>query len=182
MEQLFLIKQAKRGDTAAFTELYRGIYKKLYQYALYTLHNPQDAEDAVSETVLDAFKGIKKLKKEEAFDTWIFRILHAKCNHKIKEYYHDRNVVEFDSYVQNGGSEPEVVTRESLENLFSSRVDLERAMQNLAPLDREIITLHVICGYSSREISQMLELNDNTIRTRESRALKRMRSLVKEVI
>ena len=48
MDERLLVKRAKRGDTAAFAELYGPIYKRLYQFALYTLGNTQDAEDVVS--------------------------------------------------------------------------------------------------------------------------------------
>lgn len=67
MEEKLLVKRAKRGDAGAFAELYGRIYKKLYAFALYTLKNPQDAEDAVSAAVTDAFAQIKNLKKDEAF-------------------------------------------------------------------------------------------------------------------
>ena len=47
MDERLLVKRAKRGDTAAFAELYGTIYKRLYRFALYTLGNTQDAEDVV---------------------------------------------------------------------------------------------------------------------------------------
>ena len=46
-----LIRRAKRGDVKAFSELYSRIYVELYKFALYTLKHPQEAEDAVSDTV-----------------------------------------------------------------------------------------------------------------------------------
>ena len=75
MDEKFLVKLAKQGDVDAFGKLYEGVYKKLYRYAVYALHNEQDAQDAVSETVIDAFSSIRKLKSEEAFEGWIFKIL-----------------------------------------------------------------------------------------------------------
>ena len=66
MDERLLVKRAKRGDTAAFAELYGTIYKRLYQFALYTLGNTQDAEDVVSAAVMEAFENIGKLRKEDA--------------------------------------------------------------------------------------------------------------------
>lgn len=77
------IKKAKSGDTEAFAELYRSIYADLYRFALYTLKNPADAEDAVSETVMDAFTSIRKLRSETAFKAWIFKILSVKCKQRF---------------------------------------------------------------------------------------------------
>ncbi len=67
MDERLLVKRAKRGDTAAFAELYGTIYKRLYQFALYTLGNTQDAEDVVSAAVMEAFENIGKLRKERCF-------------------------------------------------------------------------------------------------------------------
>ena len=78
-QNLQQIKMAKSGDADAFAELYREIYLDLYRFALYTLRSPADAEDAVSETVIDAFTSIQKLRSEESFKAWIFKILSAKC-------------------------------------------------------------------------------------------------------
>lgn len=66
-----LVWRARQGDAKAFAELYRGIYQDLYRFALYTLKHSQDAEDAVGDAVMDAWKGIRKLKNEEAFRSWI---------------------------------------------------------------------------------------------------------------
>ena len=95
MDERLLVKRAKRGDTAAFAELYGTIYKRLYQFALYTLGNTQDAEDVVSDTVMDAYAGIKGLKKEESFRAWIFRILSNKCRRKLKEYVNKTTAVSY---------------------------------------------------------------------------------------
>ena len=67
-----LIRRARRGDIQAFGVLYGRIYKELYRFALYTMRHKQDAEDVVSETVVAAYEGIDRLKKEESFRSWIF--------------------------------------------------------------------------------------------------------------
>lgn len=54
-----LAARARAGDAEAFAELYRQVYQDLYRFALYTLKNPQDAEDAVGDAVADAFASIK---------------------------------------------------------------------------------------------------------------------------
>ena len=75
-----LVLRAKRtGDVHAFAGLYAQIYKDLYRFAVCTLQNLHDAEDAVSETVLDAFAQIGSLRKPESFKSWMFAILSVKC-------------------------------------------------------------------------------------------------------
>ena len=50
------------GRAELFTELYSGVYKELYRFALGYLGNREDAEDAVQDTAVEAFKGMEKLK------------------------------------------------------------------------------------------------------------------------
>ena len=89
--ELVLIRKAQRGDVKAFSELYARIYRELYRFALYTMKHPQDAEDAVSETVIAAYENIHKLKNEESFRSCMFTFLLnrirsiLKTVHKMKE-------------------------------------------------------------------------------------------------
>ena len=109
-----LVRRAKRGDVDAFAELYAGIYKDMYRFALYTLRNTSDAEDAVSDAVTDAFASIRKLRSEEAFKSWIFRILSNKCKDKLREYAGKNETgMEGTTYGQDGYGIP-VLTYEEL--------------------------------------------------------------------
>ena len=47
-----------------FAAYYEKVYRELYYFALHTLKNPQDAEDAVSEAVADAFATVEKLREQ----------------------------------------------------------------------------------------------------------------------
>ena len=155
-------KKAKSGDTGAFAELYRTIYADLYRFALYTLKNPADAEDAVSETVMDAFSSIRKLRSEDSFRPWIFKILSVKCKRRFLEY----------------SSQPDELTADipdgnSIHDLAEG-IDLRTQFFRLKNEERLIISMHVFAGYSSREIAGILHMNANTVRSKESRALKKL--------
>ena len=56
-------------------ELYQAVYQDLYRLAYYYLGNAADAEDAVQEAALSAYENFRKLKNQEAFRPWIFKIL-----------------------------------------------------------------------------------------------------------
>ena len=70
-----LVKRAKSGDKDAFAKLYTAYKDKLYRYAYFKLGDPDDALDAVSECITQAYWGISSLKSEKAFSGWIFKIL-----------------------------------------------------------------------------------------------------------
>lgn len=156
------VKKAKRGDAAAFAGLYQQIYADLYRFALYTLKNKTDAEDAVSETVVDAFASIGKLRQPEAFKGWMFRILYNKCKDKLREY------------VKKDVELPEDYREVPAEEKIEDGAVMRALFFELGEEDRMIISMHLFAGYTSKEIAKLLGLNENTVRSKESRALKKL--------
>ncbi len=147
-----------------FTEKYKEIYRDLYRFALYTLKHPQDAEDVVSETVLDAWRTLHLLREEEAFRAWMFRILANKCKKKLK------------SYITSQLSLPEDIPLP--EENTSEQMDVRNAFFLLEEEDRLIIAMHLFAGYTTREIAGILSMNEGTVRSRQSRALKKMKQML----
>lgn len=166
--KLQLVRQAKQGDAQSFATLYQNIYHNLYRFALYTLGNPADAEDAVSDTVTDAWANIAKLRKEESFDSWMFQILHNKCRRKRREYVY--KTLEWTDALENATDE----------NSLDENYHLRMLFGRLAGKDRAIISLHVFGGYTSQEIARITGMNANTVRSRESRALKKLADQLRE--
>ena len=158
-----LVPAAKKGDKSAFSQLYQEIYKDLYKFAFYCLKNETDAEDAVSEAVMDAWENLPKLREDGAFRAWMFKILSAKCKRKMKSYSQRRDKTEL--------SEVEIPVSDSRED----SLELRRAMALLSEEERLIVSLTVFGGYDSGEIAQMLKLNRNTVRSKHSRALAKLR-------
>ena len=157
------VKKAKRGDAAAFAGLYQQVYADLYRFALYTLKNKADAEDAVSETVTEAFSSIGRLRKAESFRTWIFRILYYKCKDRLREYTRKMEDLPKDY--------KELPAKECVEEGAMIRA----MFFELEEEERMIISMHLFAGYTSKEIGKLLGLNENTVRSKESRALNKLR-------
>ena len=155
-------------DARAFTELYRSIYKDLYRFALCLMKHPQDAEDAVSEAVISAYENVHKLKKEEAFRSWIFTILANVCRKKWKAK--ERMEQEL---------RPEH-TADLTEDFGGLREDVRNAFSILSEEEQLIISLSLFAGYNSKEIGKMLGLNPNTVRSKRSRGLEKMEIILKE--
>jgi RNA polymerase sigma-70 factor (ECF subfamily) len=128
------------------------------------LRHPEDAKDAVSDTFLAAWETIRSLKKEEAFRSWIFAILSNKCRGKLREYAVRKE------------ADPEELETLPAENAMTSpeQLQLQELFLALPETDRLIIGLHLFAGYTTKEISGVLHMNENTVRSREHRALKRL--------
>lgn len=175
MEERILVKRAKRGDIDAFGELYGQIYRKLYAFALYTLGRPEDAEDAVSEAVTDAFATIGLLRREESFAGWMYQIVANKCRQRMREYY--RQGDELSEEALECGAPSEDCWTDTREEYM----DVSRAFFELTGEERRIIGLHVFFGYRTREIAEIMELNENTVRSKERRALRKLGDRLKEL-
>lgn len=154
------VKLARGGDSEAFARLYSLVYKDLYYIALYSLRNSHDASDAVSDTVLDAFCSIGKLKDEKAFRSWIMKILSAKIKRRQREYF--ANTAELTDDMPDDGFNYE-------------NVELRDAVERLDPQSRLILSLSALEGYTGDEIAQICDMNAATVRSRLSRIKERLR-------
>lgn len=155
------VSLAKKGDTEAFARLYSIVYKEMYHTALYNLRNHHDAYDVVSETVIDAFATIGKLKNEDAFKSWIMKILFSKIKKKQKEYYQENAELNEDI-------------------LYNSEFDfdcteLKEAIDDLDDESRGILSLSVLGGYKSEEIAKIYGIKASSVRSRLSRIKKELR-------
>ncbi|MGI5894099.1 MAG: RNA polymerase sigma factor [Candidatus Merdivicinus sp.] len=165
---LNLVSAAKKGDKSAFSQLYQEVYQDLYKFAFYCLKNETDAEDAVSDAVMDAWESLPKLRQDDSFRAWMFKILSAKCKRKMKYYAARREETDL--------SEVEIpVTADREEAL-----ELKRAMALLNDEERLILSLIIFGGYDSGEVADMLRLNRNTVRSKHSRALAKLREALSQ--
>ena len=164
-----LINEAIAGSREAFATLYGSYKDRLYRYALYRLGSPEDAEDAVSECVLAAWKSIGSLRSSKAFSSWIFRILSNCCASRIKEAIGSRGNVE--RVIREGSFMPEGRSP-------SLAVELSEALAELSDQDREIVLLSVIAGMTGSEIAEQTGLPAGTVRSKLSRSLAKMRDFL----
>ncbi|MBD5160362.1 MAG: sigma-70 family RNA polymerase sigma factor [Ruminococcus sp.] len=155
------VKLAKKGDISAFSRLYETVYKDLYRIALYSLKNAHDASDVVSDTVLDAFCSIDKLREPEKFRNWIMKILSAKIKRKQKEYF---NITE-----EIGDDFPDI------SEFDYDSIELKEAMDKLDSQSRMMLSMSVLGGYTSEEISEICEIKSGTVRSRLSRIKEKLR-------
>lgn len=154
-----LVRKARDGDADAFSQLYANVYKELYHIALCNLRNPDDAADAVSDAVLDAFESMKKLRDEKAFKAWIVKILTVKIKNKQKEYIEKRDAPELESVEQEIASENS-----------TNGIEIMEAFAVLEETERLVLSLNAAAGYTSDEIAKMCGTNSSTVRSKLRRA------------
>lgn len=155
------VRLARNGDSDAFVRLYTLVYKNLYHIALYNLRSPHDACDAVSDTVLEAYSTIGRLRDERAFRSWIMRILSAKIKRKQREYFTDN--VELTEVSDSG------------EDFDFGSIELREAVDRLDSESKLILSMSALEGYTSEEIAKICDIKASTVRSKLSRIKQRLR-------
>ena len=137
--------------------------------SLCMMQNQQEAEDAVSEAVVAAYENIGKLKKPDAFRSWIFTIVSNICKKRLKKEAARRDYFGEETYVQAAYEDPDV----------GLAVDVRKAFFLLEEEEQTIVGLSVFGGYNSKEIGDALKMNPNTVRSKRSRALQKMECVLR---
>lgn len=166
------VRRAQAGDAGAFAELYSLVYKDLYRIALLNLNNQHDASDVVSDTVLEAYTSISKLRDEKAFKAWIIKILTVKIKNKRKEY---KEINNFREDVDDLSDAEEVAVSKEID--FGS-IEVMDGFKQLSEEERMVLSLSVVSGYKSEEIARMFGTNANTVRSKVARAKARLKQLL----
>jgi RNA polymerase sigma-70 factor (ECF subfamily) len=166
------VDAARRGDKDSFAQVYESVAPDLYKVALYTLGNSHDAEDVVSETFMEAYKGIAKMREPTSFRAWIMKILSARCKHKIAEYIVGKNTFDIEDFSVTIAEEGDLAAD------VSEKATVLGAMAMLSEQERLIIVLSVVNGYTTKEISRILASPQGTVSSKMHRALGKLRKML----
>lgn len=155
-----LIRKAKKGDADAFCQLMELQMQSMYKVARAYLNNNEDVADAIQDTILTCFEKLQTLENNRYFKTWMTRILINKC----------KDILQARSRVMYTDNLPETpVYEEDFEALEWDNV--------LAPVDekyRTILLLYYMEGFNTREISEILNLKESTVKSRLQRGRRKV--------
>lgn len=164
-----LIEKAKDGDQIAFTELMLQIKDELYKVAKIRLKNDDDVFDVIQETMISAYKSLKKLKHNEYFKTWVIRILINECNKFYKLKKHEQE----DSY--------ELISNTLIScDETDAQINFKFICDKLGKEEGTIILLYYMEKYTDKEIGEILNMKENTVRTKRNRIKNKIKNIYKE--
>ncbi len=172
-----LILQAKEGNSEAFEEVYRNYYTPLFRYILTRIKDRAEAEDMTQVVFMKIWKYIPSWKVEHTSPLSFFftvarntLIDHFRKNSN-KEIVSDEIVYNFSLSKESG--EDISKDREMKEEMRNSILKLSKDQQ-------EIIILYYMNDMTYKEISEMLEKQEDAIRQLHSRAIKKLREIYKK--
>lgn len=151
-----LVLAAQRGERAAFSELVRRHQRRAYVVARSIVINHEDAEDAVQDGFLHAFKAIHRFLPDQAFGAWLHRIV-ANAALDVTRRRKVRDADELPETVASPFRDP----AEGGE----LRRRLAEALETLPARQRSVIVLHDVEGYKHAEIGKLLDIPEGTARS-----------------
>ncbi len=136
-----------------FTLLVLECEETLFRISVSMLKNEKDAEDATQTAILKAYEKISTLKDERYFKTWIVRILINICNRQLKQ---KSRFTDMQNYLYS--------TDISFDN-----IEVRTALESLPLKIRQVIVLHYMEQFSTKEISFILKIPKGTVLSRLSK-------------
>lgn len=159
------IKKAKQGDADKIGQIILENMQTLYRVAFGILKNDDEIYDAISATTVKVFENIHTLKKEEYVKTWITRILINEC---YKICNKNKKII----YLEN------VQQKILVHNDTHEELEFKNLIRNLNDELKEIVILYYFEDFSIKEISKIIKIPEGTVKTRLSRARKKLEDTI----
>ena len=168
-----LLAAAQGGDRRALEQLLAAHFAQVERFASKMCRHTADAEDVTQETLIAAARTVGNFRGDAAVSTWLFRIARSFC---IKQRRRGRSVRQGDTSLDDAAA-PEARTLadatagpEATLNDRQLGQALQQAIESLAPMYREVLLLRDVEGLSANEVSEVLGIRVDAVKTRLHRA------------
>lgn len=177
-----LIELCKQNDRKAQHEVYKRYSKAMYNVCWRILNDEAEAEDALQESFIKAFKKLESFKGESTFGAWLKRItINTALNYlkaKKAEIVPLEHLSKEDH--ENNAYEPVGNIFEDDDDEASKIGRIKTAMENLPDGYRVVFSLYLIEGYDHAEIAGILGITESTSKSQYNRAKKKLKELLLE--
>jgi RNA polymerase sigma-70 factor (ECF subfamily) len=156
-KDLELLRRISCGDKEAFRELYDLTHKKVHFYLYRLLQGKEVAEDILMETYTEVWRGAKNFKGEARATTWIIAIARNLAMNELRKFKKHNNIDNFPNLPNISAQEVEQLDRQRF---------LKEAMFSLSIKHREVLDLVFFHEMTYPEVSEILRIPVNTVKTR----------------
>lgn len=177
------VRLAQQGDPEAQAALYEAMYKRVYYLAFRMTRSAEDAEDAVQEAFLSAFRALPNLADPNAFEGWLFQITANKCRNVLSKSGRytqlpedeDGNTILDELPEENEG----LIPASALENQAHREIILS-IIEALPQQQKECVLLFYYSELTVAQIAQVLDCSEGTVKSRLNYARKKLRDGILE--
>jgi len=170
-----LVERCKKGDPQSFQTLYRQYSKAMFNTSLRIVNNTADAEDVLQESFLDAFRSLHDFHYRSTFGAWLKKIV---INKSINILRKRRNgLVDMENGELQAMPDEEPVDEAAMQYRVE---EVKKSITLLPDGYRTVLSLYLLEGYDHEEISQILNISHNTVRTQYVRAKQKLLTIIKQ--
>ena len=178
------IEDCQNGKSDAFVRLLNLFGPKLFRFFLRNTGSTEDAQDLLQELFMKLLVNIKGYRHKGRFESWLFTVASnllrdhfRKLNRRIKTQTLESDY-DPENRKQNEPAAPNTLPHQHLET--SEQLDqLQLALMELSPLDREIVILRHYGGLSFKELAQHFKIPPGTALAKVHRSLKKLQKYMK---
>jgi RNA polymerase sigma-70 factor (ECF subfamily) len=160
-----IIVAVKKGELKAFDFIVSFYQKAIYSHLYRLVNNPDDALDLVQDTFIKIYKNRNSIDLDKNFKAWLYKIATNTAYDWLKKKRPKTEELTYESEFETIEQVQSYYNIEQLEIL-----DLTEAIKTLKPDSESVLRLYYQQGFSYLEISEILEIPINTIKTKISRA------------
>lgn len=178
-EQQDLLRRARAGDAEAFTALCVPFSAMVYRHCLQLLGQQADAQDAVQETMLRAYRAIPRFMGQSGIATWLYRIAHNTCLDMLKKPQRKRETGSMEQLRETGFEPPS--QEDGPEAAYEKSVEAQRLMGAIHKLPQDQQTLLALRfgeNYSYEELVKATGLPEGTVKSKLNRAKAKLQALL----
>ena len=177
MDDAVLIERSNAGDREAFETLVSRYEKKVYSLALRLTGRSEDAFDLTQDIFMKMFASLSLFRGESAFSTWLYRLSYNVCidyerkrKRRVITYSLEDDTYFLDPHLTDDRFSPEV----QWENR-QLKEEIQKALLELSAEHRMMVLMRDVQGLSYKEIAEVLEIGEGTVKSRIFRAREAMR-------
>ncbi|WP_374385280.1 sigma-70 family RNA polymerase sigma factor [Dongia sp.] len=170
-----LLDGIAKGDRTAFTEFYQRHNRALFAFLMKMVRDRELAEEVLSETMLDVWRQAGRFEGKSSVTTWLFSIGHHKAVSRLRRMREVALDEEVAANIEDSGPTPDKLASDK----DMSRL-LARLIECLSLDHREILQLAYYQEFSVQEIAEVLDLPENTVKTRMFYARQRLKALLEQ--
>jgi RNA polymerase sigma-70 factor, ECF subfamily len=174
---LALVNRGQAGDAEALNQLLARVRPRLLAAALRIMHDRDDAEDVVQESLIKVCRNLTRFEGRSAFTTWLHRIVVNTCLDRLRRPELRRDRVADNDEGEPRAERPAAVDEETPERLYSqaeSGAVVQGAIARLSPVHREVLSLRELDGESYQAIAELARIPVGTVMSRLHHARKRL--------
>ncbi|MBK9002045.1 MAG: sigma-70 family RNA polymerase sigma factor [Myxococcales bacterium] len=175
-----LLEAAQRGDDDALTELINRYSPSIYRFGMKMCRHEQDAQEIVQDTLLAAARNLRDFRGQSSLSTWLYTIARSYCIKRRRRNVGEPSVHEPLHELRAEGVPELVDARAPDEQAASHEIEaaLERAIDELEPMYREVLILRDVEGLTAPEVGKVLELSVEAVKSRLHRARAQVRERI----